>query len=330
MRIPSAFGSAFLAFVLAGPAHAVDCGTLKLVSEVQMTRDESGESDLVPVKLNGQAAFLQFQTASWVTVLPRKLVDDLKLPTYHGNYTVYDSAGNISTENASVKQFLFADMQAKDAHFPISDFGERAYGTLGTNFLTSFDIDVDFGTDKMKLFSPDHCPSGVVYWTNPATVAILPITLYNNAVTVPVTVDGHDMKAYIRSEGQTLMRKETAESFFGLTMGSPDTPELEGQTIPKGKEREKTYMHVFKNLTFGGITVNNARVHIYPDVLHRFGDTAQQTGNRALLNNDHSGPAYIAIGMNVLRKLHVYFAFGEQKMYISAASPASTPAATAQ
>jgi hypothetical protein len=308
MRIPSAFGSAFLAFVLAGPAHAADCGTLKLVSEVQMTRDESGESDLVPVKFNGHAALLQFQTASWVTVLPRKLVDDLKLPTYHGNYTVYDSAGNISTENASVKQFLFADMQAKDAHFPISDFG----------------------TDKMKLFSPDHCPGGVVYWTNPATVAILPITLYNNAVTVPVTVDGHDMKAYIRSEGQTLMRKETAESFFGLTMGSPETPELEGQTIPKGKEREKTYMHVFKNLTFGGITVNNAHVHIYPDVLHRFGDTAQQTGNRTLLNNDHSGPAYIAIGMNVLRKLHVYFAFGEQKMYISAASPASNPAATAQ
>jgi hypothetical protein len=118
MRIPSAFGSAFLPFVLAGPAHAVDCGTLKLVSEVQMTRDKSGESDLVPVKLNGQTAFLQFQTASWVTVLPRKLVDDLKLPTYHGNYTVYDSAGNISTENASVKQFLFADMQARMLIFP--------------------------------------------------------------------------------------------------------------------------------------------------------------------------------------------------------------------
>ncbi|HET7085719.1 MAG TPA: aspartyl protease family protein [Rhizomicrobium sp.] len=320
MRIIMVLAAALLASAMTVPSRAADCSKLQIMGDVQMTRTKGG-ADLIPVKINGKDAQLYFETAQWLTVLSRKLVDDLKLPTFHGNVHMYDSMGNVSNESASIQQFIFADMQAKDVRFAISPSSEWSYGELGTNYLTPFDVDVDFGTDRMKLFSPDHCPGGVVYWADPASVAVVPMTLRSNAVTVPVTVDGRRLTAVIDSTGSTEMWQEQAENIFGLTMGSADTPPLEGVTVPQGKEQKQVYTHTFKTIAFGDITINNARVRIVPYVFSKVGDTNQQTGNRARLNNQLFSSPEIYIGINVLRKLHVYFAFHEDKMYISPATP---------
>ncbi len=63
------------------------------------------------------------------------------------------------------------------------------------------------------------------------------------------------------------------------------------------------YAYPFKSLTMGGLAVANPKI-LLSDT-HSFGkDRAQGL-----------------LGMNVLRRLHLYFAYRERELYISAASP---------
>ena len=60
-------------------------------------------------------------------------------------------------------------------------------------------------------------------------------------------------------------------------------------------------------MTFGGVKVVNALFVLKPTALgaHRVGAPNSPD---------------ITIGMNVLRRLHLYFAFGERMLYVSAAA----------
>jgi hypothetical protein len=65
--------------------------------------------------------------------------------------------------------------------------------------------------------------------------------------------------------------------------------------------------HRFHSLSFGGVKVVNPLFVLKPTALgaHRVGAPNSPD---------------ITIGMNVLRRLHLYFAFGERMLYVSAAS----------
>jgi hypothetical protein len=96
------------------------------------------------------------------------------------------------------------------------------------------------------------------------------------------------------------MGTSAAERIFGLTLGDTDTPQV-------GSLRDdpayKFYRHTFKGLVLqpaaGSVAVDNPVVTI-------------------ARNNVREGD--LLIGMDVLRELHIYFAFAENKMYVSLAS----------
>src|SRR5258708_4892054 len=121
-------------------------------------------------------------------------------------------------------------------------------------------------------------------------------------MTVPVTLDGHEFTAIIDTGAtRSTLRMDIAQHSYDLKMGTEDTPEA---GVLNGDKDLKTYMHIFKSLTFGDISVSNAHLTIIPDVMKRNGDTAQQIGNRSrLVRDDIVGPPML-IGMNVLRQLH--------------------------
>ena len=165
---------------------------------------------------------------------------------------------------------------------------------------------MDFGTDTLNMFSQNHCPGAVQYWTAPA-IAVIPITMDGNHVTVPVTLDGHQEMAIIDTGSiTTTLDEPEEESLFHLTLGGSDTPK---STDLNGNTSLKTYTHVFTNLSFGDVAVSNPKVTILPPLPNKFGGRALAPEQQKML-----------VGMDVLRKLHVYFAFGEKKMYVSQAS----------
>jgi hypothetical protein len=91
-------------------------------------------------------------------------------------------------------------------------------------------------------------------------------------------------------------------------------------------------------MTFDTVTVTNPKFVIYPNLIGtRDPNNSERTDNRARRVDDSFGGG-ISVGMDVLRKLHLYVAYGENKVYITPASapqnasanPASGTAAPAQ
>ena len=324
MKFRVIFGAVGLTASAIAEAQAADCGSLQIVNTVQMIREPESNKDIIPIEINGKTLRFLFDTGGLTTMIGRDEALDLKLPIRQGNFEMYDLVGHISRDQASVAQFVLGRLHGKNMTFPVAPFG-GSRNIFSLNLMLPYDIDIDFGNDKLNFFSQDHCAGGVQYWTAPA-VAVLPLTVRGGHMTVPVMLDGHEFTATIDTGAATsTLRMDIAQHSYDLAIGTKDTPET---GILNGDAGLKTYSHIFKSLTFGGIEVINPHITIIPDAVNRNGDRTQQTGNRAkLVKDDIVGPPML-IGMNVLRQLHIYMAFGEKKLYISPASPAQ-PAASA-
>jgi len=240
---------------------------------------------------------------------------------------MYDVTGNVSRDIAGVKELIIADMRGKDMELPISTGGPGA-GLVGLDHLANLDLDIDFGTDKLSIFSPDHCEGQVVYWTNPASVGIVPMQVGRDFhIRVPVTLDGHAERAIIDTGATyTTFDVREEERVFNLDLGAPNTPE---RGDLNGDPSLKTYAHRFQTLSFGDVTVRNPEIFIIPHAEGRKADRSVLVGDRTKSEKDRVTVPDMIIGMNVLRKLHIYLAFKEQKMYVSPASaPEAVPSGT--
>ena len=91
------------------------------------------------------------------------------------------------------------------------------------------------------------------------------------------------------------------------------------ETVVVNGQNQKSFQHSFNTLVFGGVTVINPLFLVRPDQTGAHDPTNRlQTGSKLLKTDDYPRPE-ITIGMNVLRQLHLYFAFKERRLYITAA-----------
>jgi len=315
---------AALTALLPSNVYASDtCGPLKPLNQVQMTRN--GFADLVPVTINGVPKNFLFDTGGYYTQVSLPVADELRLPIQQGKIQMSDATGRVSREQASIREFVVGNMRSTDLDFPISPISLPIDGIFALDHWTAFDLDVDFGTDMLNIFSQDHCPGGGQYWTAPA-MAVIPITMEGFHIYVPVTLDGHELRAAIDT-GENLMALTTddAKQLFSLDLGSEETPEVSGLN---GDASLKVYTHIFNSLALGDIAVNNPKIAIVPNVVSNNADFSPLVGNPAKTEREPLDKPDLIIGMDVLRKLHIYFAFGENKMYVSMAS-ATTATQTA-
>jgi predicted aspartyl protease len=294
-------GLAALVWMPAPKARAADCGQLRMLNSVQMTRASDGRN-LVPLRVNGNDEQFMLDTGGETTQITREAAEKIHLriqPTHVGMVNV---AGQMVADRAFVDDLEVGKLRGKDLKFPIAPF-KNIDGILSLNFMLPYDIDIDFGTDKLNFFSQDHCPGGVLYWKADAVVAV-PFVLEDGHIVVTLMIDGQQTNAVIDTGAvRTVMRMDVARQTFQLQPGDEATPEV-GKVPDDDYKTPRRYAHNFKTVALGPIEVHNARVEIFKDPFL----------------------AGIVVGMDVLRKLHVYFAFAERKMYVSAASSAPVPA----
>jgi hypothetical protein len=187
--------------------------------------------------------------------------------------------------------------------------------------LNRVDLDLDFGGNTINLISADHCAGSVLYW-KPDVSGALDMTRVglNGKYKVPVTMDGHSFDAVLdTSQPFSNMPAGVAKNVFDLTASSPDMQRLGIQN----QTGDAVFRHAFAKLTFGGVTITNARFNIVPDNTNKNIRLTDERNRRAL---GVSLP--ITIGMNVLRHLHVYFAYRESRVYLSAATKGVAPTDT--
>jgi hypothetical protein len=130
-------------------------------------------------------------------------------------------------------------------------------------------------------------------------------------------VDGQAMTAMIDTGAtHTLMTFDTASHFFGLSANSPGvTP----QGLVNGDPNRKSYARTFDKLSFGGVDVTHPSITLIDNVMGKNADHTfeSDTLNRA---SDNIHLPQLVIGMDILKHLHLYFAFKENNLYITPAA----------
>lgn len=313
--------AALLSSLSALPALAQDCKPLQLIDTIKMTTLENDGRRTVPVTVNGTPATFLLDTGGFITQLTIPGAEKTKVHVQKsGSVTLYDIAGNTSTQSAAADEFMIGRLKfARTRLFimPPVDRVRPFEGLLAANMMINYDIELNFAENAMKYFLADHCEGKVIYWPTNA-VGVVPIVLRDNAhIEVEVTLDDKTFEAIVDTGAtDTVMEAQVAKNYFGVS--GPAS----GDTVYNDDPKDLTYLHTFSKLSFGDITVTRPRVVIYPDRT-REKDRTQQTGNRALRDSDYLVRPRLLIGMNILQRLHIYMAFKEKRFYVT---PASAPA----
>jgi predicted aspartyl protease len=284
-----------------------------------MIRAPGSNADLVPVTINGMLKNFLFDTGGDRSQIEPGVVEALNLPVQHANTTLYSATGTTSQDMARVDRFSLGGIQGESKAFlisPITGLAGTADGILAPDMLEAYDLDVDFGTNRLTLFQPGQC-THMRFGSGKMTV--LPLTIDRAHIRVPVTLDGHEILALVDTGAtNTALRMDIAQRVYGLTMGAEDTP---AHGVLNEDWTLITYRHTFHSLSFGGITLNAPPIMIFPDVMDRSESDSARLSARIKGGKEHVTAPELILGMDALRALHVTFAFHDRQIHISPAAP---------
>ena len=310
-----------MAFAIAFPhaGWAADCKPLNIVSSLDMTPLAPGGVATIPITINGVEKRFLLDTGGVVAQISSAAADALKLPRQDSNIEIYAVDGSVSRTAARVQDFGLGKLHGGGIMLQISagDFGGKFDGLFSPVPFTAYDFEVNFAARKLNILSNDHCEGKVIYWPSQA-LAMVPIAIRGVHVTVPVKLDGRDFTAIIDTgAGHTSISQDAALSAFGLR---PDSPGMVANGHIGTDENAVRYRYAFKTLTFEGVTVANPGVEILPNIMNRNADPNHKINSLIERHSDDVALPEAIVGMDVLSKLHLYFAFKEKKLYITEAS----------
>ncbi len=291
------------ALLRAEPAEAdEDCKLIREAS-LDLASDPSGRID-VPASVGGHTLSMLVDTGGVLTMLTDSSVDRLGLSRAAIPAARIEMFGGTQIKHfVEIRDFSLGGVKMDRAEFLVLPDDRSAVGVdglLAPDVLTNFDVDFDFANAKLNLFSPDHCHGRVVYWSQTAAQATLPVELdRTDHILIHLRIDGEDIRAVVDTGASaTVLSLEKAEDMFNLTEASPGMKRL----APPGVQKS-AYRYPFKLLDLDGVAVNNPDIILVPDDVSHLGDM---------------GPQMI-LGMNVLRQLHLYVAYRENNLYVTAA-----------
>ena len=310
------------------PAIAKECGPLKMVASITLV-PQAPNREMVPVAINRSQRLFLLDTGGGYSQISPSTARALWLSKQTGASPLFDLSGNVSTDYVKIDKFAFGGIAVDDAYLRIAP-NDVVDGIIGPDLLNRFDVEMDFANQKLNYFLPDHCPGKVVYWPH-GDVAQIPIELANKrSIKVPVKLDGQSLLATIDTGAErTTITWKTARDSFGL---AADSPGMKRVGTVNGDPYMVSYQHTFSGLALEGVTIQNPRIQIIPD---KVADAGVGSGM-----GPYASGAYLPVrkpprspelllGMDVLKHLHLYFAFREENLYVSAAEPPAALAATA-
>jgi predicted aspartyl protease len=330
-----AFAIPLFLVLLGRPAVAADsCPPLKIVTSVAM---EPGHDDrpYVPVKIDGHPEYMLIDTGSSFTGVTETISSDLRLDKRHSRVQFVGVGGresNVVAHGALTLGNLYSDGMDLMMIEPMRKLpnGANVAGLLGGNLLRAYDLELDFGKGKANLLSQDHCTGKVVYWPN-NQIAVVPMQINSSGhIVVPVDIDGHRLTALLDTGANvSVLNLEAAEGTFGIKPGAPDTPAVGELGNASGMQ---IYSHRFKSLSLEGVAVINPDMTVIPDLLRTKLRNPHQSleGDTRIPNpNDETGMSDVILGTDILHHLHIYIAYKERNLYITAAeAPKGTAALT--
>lgn len=330
-EITSAYLAALCITFIPGNGNAADsCPPLTRITSVDTVTGPGGYM-LVPIKIDGAERQMLFDTGGAITSITAATAKELNIPTYRSNVRIATVSGAVSDRMAVVPSITIGTLEEKRVQYMVlpDPMPPGISGLLAP--APGVDLDIDFAGHKLSFFSPDHCDGKVIYWPAEA-VAVVPMrnagfqqapafssqryVLQTDRIMIPVTLDGKEIDALIDTGAtNNVLNLRVAEARFGFDPNSPDVKPV-GQL--GNSASAKVYRKQFATLSFEGVTVTNPVLDVLPDKqTGAFGDD-RPTGS--LIHPQDRGLPDLIVGMPVLSKLHMYVAYRERKVYITAAS----------
>jgi len=294
---------AFAAFCgLAGQCALADDKPCQLVrvASVDMSTDAAGTPD-VPFTIDGHTLTMLIDTGGVDSMLSSATVAALALPSVRIESSGLRMFGGAPLDHKTYAHNIdFGGLKASQMQFIIMPYRlpEGVSGTLSNDVLRVYDDEFDFANAKFNLFLQDHCESNLAYWTKDDHAEI-PFKLdYVGHIEFKVELDGQTIPAaFDTGSSRSTLELERAQDSFGL---KDDDPALKKVASTNHGD---VYKYPFKQLKFGGVSVSNPDLELYP--------------RRAMAM---PGQPQLILGMGIIRQLHLYIAYKEKKLYVTAAS----------
>ncbi len=310
-------------FASAAPALAApSCAPLKIVAALELKRLPTGRP-AIAATIDGKPQVLMVDTGAAFSTLNPETVRDLKLTPTRGGQNVRTRivgvSGASSDEVVRLPSIEIGNLKQEGAYFfvaPRQNGRVQFTGAIGPDFLENFDADFDFAARKLNLISPEHCDGQVVYWQAGA-IAVVPIELDRvGHISFRMLLDGKRLNAQLDTGSTTtLLNLDVARREFDVKLDAPDVKKA-GEL--RGNFTAATYRRQFKSLAFEGVTVANPEITMIPNMMNLTSE-ARNTGS--LIRERPTGLPDLILGMNTLGRLHLYIAYHERKLYITAANP---------
>jgi predicted aspartyl protease len=253
----------------------------------------------VPITVQDKTYSFLVDTGGAMATIGWDQAEELGLSKRTGSIGLAGVDGRYTNSYITADHISLGKMTGNDLIFYVEQLGGAGFdGTLAPDMLKHFDIDFDFAHGKMNLFSQDHCPGKVVYWTQGDYVSIPMQVDGGSHIRVPVTVDGKSIMAIVDTGAVTSVMSMHAAGSLGI---DEDTPGLKLKTSAGFGKKSRIYSYPFKTLEMGGVVVKNPHITI---------------GSNEYMGRFRSD---MILGVGILRQLHLYIAYKEEKFYITPA-----------
>ena len=142
---------------------------MKLVTSVELSFDGIGRP-VIPVTLDGYERYLLIDTGGVHGTLDAVTATNIGLEQQRASIGIIGVTGERSNNFVTVNEFLVGGLRARNHQFMISPGGSVPdimtvfVGTIAPNVFINYDLDLDFGSNKMNFFQQDHCEGGVIYY----------------------------------------------------------------------------------------------------------------------------------------------------------------------
>jgi hypothetical protein len=312
----AAFGFAANLTLAINSAPAKDC-RLPLLDSIDF--EIVNNQLLVPVTIDGHSGRMLLDTGDISTMVTGAYVQQF-------GPTVENLPPSSEARFGPARITQLAHVAALDvgpAHFgkaalmviPVTAMSGRPawLGILGMNAFNKVDFELDFSQHKLNLYSQDHCPGAVVYWTKEFASAPLirgPLGNYY----FPIELEGKKIEAeFSTAVGDNWLTTEVTRSLYGFDEKSQD---IETRTDSAGRVQAQ---YRAMTLSATGFQVNNAQIRLntakpaYCSLTHGPEHAAMYTGCMG-------GEAPLKLGLNVAQHMHLYFATKEKVLYFTDAT----------
>jgi hypothetical protein len=185
---------------------------------------DSNYSPIISIGIDGQPRKFLLDTGGF-----RSLISPNVIAAYKPRLEAY--AGRLGLQGLPLdKSVQIHDLQLGDTIFHniafyVAPAGYRIDddGTLGANWLSQFDVEIDPVKNTASFFSHDHCEGGVVYWPH-QDLAVVPFEFDRSQkqISLPLTLGGKEIDAMIDTgASESFLSLRAAKHLFDLTPDSP-------------------------------------------------------------------------------------------------------------